>query len=158
MLKKWFKIFYHIITIIKNCLNYSKDNIFSTIFILEIMVIFFKIVSIILFTIYKYDSFQTLKSTAPFTSTMAQVFNFSITFISRVYLFELLFDSYCSFVNSITFFFSKLIVFTACSVKDSQNFFMQFSSLYALCLFPISQTSLSKISYAQREYVTSCSF
>ena len=158
MLKKWFKIFFHIITIIKKCLNYSKDNIFSTIFILEIMVIFFKILSIVLFTIYKYDSFQTLKSTAPFTSIMAWVFNFTITFIFCVYLFGLLFDSYCSFVNSITFFFSKLIVFTACSVKDSQNFFIEFSHLYALCLFPISQTSLSQISYAQREYVTSCSF
>ena len=32
-------------------------------------------------------------------------------------------------------FFLKLIIFIACSLKDSQNFFMQSLPLYTSCLF-----------------------
>ena len=32
------------------------------------------------------------------------------------------------------FYFLKLIIFTACPLKDSQNFFMQFLLLYPSCL------------------------
>ena len=35
----------------------------------------------------------------------------------------------------LVFLLLKLIIFIACSLKDSQNFFMQSSSLYTSCLF-----------------------
>ena len=44
------------------------------------------------------------------------------------------YDPYSLLVNGIIFFFSNLITFIVHSLKDSQNFFMQSSLLYA-CLF-----------------------
>ena len=35
------------------------------------------------------------------------------------------------------FFFLKLIIFIACSLKDSQIFFIQSLPLYKSCLFPM---------------------
>ena len=52
--------------------------------------------------------------------------------VSFMYFFSC--NSRCSFVNCIAFFHLKLIISIACSLKYSQNF-IQFSSLYTLCLF-----------------------
>ena len=41
----------------------------------------------------------------------------------------------CSYVKSFIFFFLKLVIFIAFSLKDSQNVFMQFLPLYTSCLF-----------------------
>ena len=41
----------------------------------------------------------------------------------------------CSFVNNFIFFFLKLTISIACSLKDLQNFFMQALRLHASCLF-----------------------
>ena len=46
-------------------------------------------------------------------------------------------DSHGSFVNTYIFFFLKSIISIACSLKDSQNFFMQTLPLYTSCLFSI---------------------
>ena len=40
-----------------------------------------------------------------------------------------------SFVNNLFFFFLKLIIFIACFLKNSLNFFIQSLPLYTLCLF-----------------------
>ena len=70
-------------------------------------------------------------SASVFTRVMAMVLNFSIVFIIIVFTFELFFCkcanaifafSFDSFIKGINIFLSKLIPFTACSLKDSQNF------------------------------------
>ena len=45
------------------------------------------------------------------------------------------YDSCCSLVNNFIFFFLKLIIFIARSLKYSQNFFIQSLPLYTSCLF-----------------------
>ena len=75
---------------------------------------------------------------------MAIVFNFLILFIISAFMFVLFltrvvdlypYHSSCSFVNSIILFFSKLLIFSVCSFRDSQKVLMQCSPLYTLCLF-----------------------
>ena len=84
-------------------------------------------------------------STSVLTSIIIIVFNFVII-LSLVYLCLNFFlkikqirvfsyDFCCSFVNGIIFFFSKLIIFIECSLKDSQNLFMQPSPQYLSCSF-----------------------
>ena len=83
-------------------------------------------------------------SQSVFTCIMRMV-NFTIVFIISVFMLKLLLqmqqififscNSSCSFVKGIIFFFSKLIIFNACSLKDSQNFFIQSSPLYTFRLF-----------------------
>ena len=59
-------------------------------------------------------------------------------FLQMQQIFIFSYDSCCSFVNRIIFFFSKLIIFMVCFLRDSQNFFKQTSPLYTSCLFSIS--------------------
>ena len=48
------------------------------------------------------------------------------------------------------FFYSKLIRFVACSLKEVQNFSIQFSPRYKLCLFSIlSKAHIVDIEYPQ---------
>ena len=73
------------------------------------------------------------------------IFNFTILFyISNVY-FQTLLYKYCRFLHfymipaallliTVILFSLKLITFIACSLKDSQNLFVQFLALYASCL------------------------
>ena len=59
-------------------------------------------------------------------------------------------DSYSLFPNGIIFFFSKLIIFIAYSLNDSQNFFMQSSPLYTSCWFSIPwNVHIKDIAYLQ---------
>ena len=60
--------------------------------------------------------------------------NFSLH-IKQIFAFS--YDSYCSFVKNLIFFFLKLIIIIACSFKDLQVFFMQALPIYALSLFSI---------------------
>ena len=76
------------------------------------------------------------------------VSNFTIFFIFSRLIFKLfftnitdfwvLYDSFCPFINNFIFFFLKLIIFIACSFKDSQNFFMQSLPLHTSRLFSMS--------------------
>ena len=78
---------------------------------------------------------------------MIMIFNFTIFFIFPIFIFKPFFtniidfsfsyDSSCSFVNNFIFFFLKLNIFVACSIKDSQKpFHAVFTSvLYTSCLF-----------------------
>ena len=50
-------------------------------------------------------------------------------------MFAFSYDSFYFFVNNFIFFFLKLIIFIVCSLKNSQNFFMQSLPLYTSCLF-----------------------
>ena len=52
-------------------------------------------------------------------------------------MFLFSYDFYCSFANNFIFFLIKLIIFVACSLKDSQNSFMLSLPLYKSCLFPM---------------------
>ena len=90
-------------------------------------------------------------STSVFTSIVTMVPDFAIVFVIGVLLYKLCFwkytrffvfsyDSSCSFVSAIIFFFSKLIIFIVHSLKDSQNFFVQ-SSPNTSCLFFIHHAS-----------------
>ena len=63
------------------------------------------------------------------SSTLFSYFRrrFFLLFFLLIYLFSTGRDGppyCCSFVNSFIFLFLKLIVFIACSLKNSQNFFM----------------------------------
>ena len=62
--------------------------------------------------------------------------NFSLK-IKQIFAFSYG-SSYCFVNNFIFFFFLELLIFTACSVKDAQNFFMQSLPQYALWLFSMS--------------------
>ena len=54
------------------------------------------------------------------------------------------------FIDNIIYFFSKLIIFIACSIKDLQIFFMQYLSLYIVCLFSTpSNVHIVSIEYTQ---------
>ena len=78
---------------------------------------------------------------------MTMFFNFMLIFVIAVFMFEpflqlkqifdFSYDSCCFFVNGIIYFFSKLAIFNACTLKDSQNIFWQSSYLYKSCLFSI---------------------
>ena len=60
------------------------------------------------------------------------------------------YDSCCLFVKFIIFFISKLFIFIAWSLKDSQTFLMQSSPLFTSCLFLIpSDVHLVDIDYTQ---------
>ena len=50
---------------------------------------------------------------------------FSIFSLQICQILPFSYDSCCSFVNTFIIFFLKLIIFIACSLKDSQNFFIQ---------------------------------
>ena len=64
-----------------------------------------------------------------FTITMTMLPKFAIVFIISVFLYEVFlqmqcifvfsYDSCCFFVNGIIYFFSKLIIFIACSLKGA---------------------------------------
>ena len=65
-------------------------------------------------------------------------------FIFQIFIFKFFFrnitdtfsyNSCCSFVHNFIFFFLKLIISISCSLKYSQNFFMQPLHLYTSCLF-----------------------
>ena len=80
-----------------------------------------------------------MHSTTIFPCIMTMISNFTIFLISQTSIFKFFLqisnDSCCSFVNNFIFFFLKLIIFIACSLKDSQHFFIQLLPLYASCLF-----------------------
>ena len=59
------------------------------------------------------------------------------------------FDYNSSFVNGNIIFFSKSIVFFACSYEDSWNFFIHSCPRYKVCLFSI----LSKAHIVYLEYL-----
>ena len=69
--------------------------------------------------------------------------NFTIFFTFSIFIFKFFFtkvfpfsyDSCCSFPSNFIFFFLKLIISSACSLKDLQNFLMQSLPLYTSCLF-----------------------
>ena len=45
------------------------------------------------------------------------------------------YDSCCAFVSNFIIFFLKLIIIDLCPLRDSENVFIQFMDLCALCLF-----------------------
>ena len=47
---------------------------------------------------------------------------------------EFPYDSCCFFINNFVPFYLKLIIFIACSFKDSENFFRQLFHLHTSCL------------------------
>ena len=104
--------------------------------------------------IHKYRSFfrhtifqitYAIHSSSIFPCIITMISNFTIFFIFQIFIFKFFlanitdlcisYNSCCSFVDNFIFFFLKLIIFIACSLKDSQNFFMQFLPLYISCLF-----------------------
>ena len=86
-------------------------------------------------------------STSVFSCIMAMVSNFTTIFIRRMFTTKqflqmwqfvwLRYESYYLLINDIIFFFSKLIIFIACFLKDSQNLFVWSLTLYTSCLFSI---------------------
>ena len=84
-------------------------------------------------------------STSMFPSIMAMVPSFKIFFIFSISIFKFFFinttifafwhDFCCLFVDEFISFFKKIIISIMCSLKDSQNFFMQSLPLYKSCLF-----------------------
>ena len=60
---------------------------------------------------------------------------FTLLFIFSRFIFKFSYNFCCSFVDNITFLFLELIIFITCSLKYSQNVFMQSLPLYILCLF-----------------------
>ena len=80
-----------------------------------------------------------MHSTTIFPCIMTMISNFTIFLIFQTSIFKFFLqisnDSCCCFVNNFIFFFLKLIIFIACSFKDSQHFFIQLLPLYASCLF-----------------------
>ena len=86
-----------------------------------------------------------MPSTSVFPCIMAMISNFTIIFVFQISIFKFFFtnttvlcienDSCCSFVNNFIFFVLKLIIFIACSLKDSQYFFIQSLPLYTSCLY-----------------------
>ena len=86
-----------------------------------------------------------MQSSSILSCIMAMISNFRIFFIfqklnfkcffTNKQIFAFLYDSFCSFVNNFIFFFIKLIIFIASSLKNSQNFFMRYLPLSTSCLF-----------------------
>ena len=77
------------------------------------------------------------------TCKMSMVSNFSVNFLISD-LFKNLFPQMfhvsvilALFLSMITFFFSKLIIFVACSLKEVQDFFIQSSPQFKVHLFSI---------------------
>ena len=70
---------------------------------------------------------------------------YNIFYLQHVYLFALQISQIFAFsynfswplVNNFIILFSKLIISIACSLKDSQKFFMQLVPLYASYLFSV---------------------
>ena len=100
-------------------------------------------------------------STTIFTSILLMVFNFAIIFIIGVFMFKrflqmlriflFLFDFCCLFVNCVIFFFSKIIIFIACSLKVHKNV----SSLHTSIFFSIpSNVHITDTEYPQRRCST----
>ena len=98
-------------------------------------------------------------STTIFTSILLMVFNFAIIFIIGVFMFKrflqmlriflFLFDFCCLFVNCVIFFFSKIIIFIACSLKVHKNV----SSLHTSIFFSIPSNVHSLTLNTHREDV-----
>ena len=87
-----------------------------------------------------------MRSTSMFPCIMAMISNFTIFFIFQIFIFKVFFTNitiFCIFkyyscfffVCSFIFFFLKLIICIACSLKDSANFFIQFLPPCTSCLF-----------------------
>ena len=84
-------------------------------------------------------------STSIFPCIMTIISNFTIFFIFQLFIFKFFFTNItflhflmiptALFVNNFIFFFLKLVIFNACFLKDSQNFFIQSLPLYTSCLF-----------------------
>ena len=89
-----------------------------------------------------YAMCSTSVFTYPMTmmSQLCHIFYHSFIYLQTPFLqmeqnFAYSYGSCCSFVNGIIFFFPKLIIFIACSFKDSQKIFMQSSSLHTLNMY-----------------------
>ena len=83
-----------------------------------------------------------MHSTSIFPCIMTIISNFKYFlcfkykfFFTNFHIFTISYDSCCAFVNNFIFFFLKLIISIPCSLKDLQNFFMQYLPLYISCLF-----------------------
>ena len=65
------------------------------------------------------------------------IFNIFIfkLFFTIIKLFTLSYEFSCLLVNNFIFFFLKLMIFTECPLKASQNFFIQSIPLHTPCLF-----------------------
>ena len=81
-------------------------------------------------------------SNSIFTCIMAMVPTSAIFFIFDIFIFKSFLTKItnfcCLFANNLMFFFSKLIIFIAHSLKDSQNLFMQSLPLYISCLYLVA--------------------
>ena len=99
---------------------------------------------------FRYTIFQityAMRSTSLLSFEMTMISNFTVFFIFKIFIFKFFFTNItdlcifiwflCSFVNNFIFFFLKLVIFIACSLKYSQNFFIQYLPLYTSCLFPM---------------------
>ena len=79
-----------------------------------------------------------------FSCIMTMIYNFIISFLFQISIFKFFFintkifafsyDSCCSFLNSLIFSFSKLIIFIAYFLKNSRNFFKHSLPLHISCL------------------------
>ena len=90
----------------------------------------------------KYATFDT----SVFTNIKTMVFNVMIIFIISVFMFEFF------LANAAFFGKSSLcsIIFIACSLKGLQNFWIESSASYTLCLFSIpSNLHIVDIEYLQ---------
>ena len=80
-----------------------------------------------------------MRSTFIFPCIMTMVPNSTIFFIFNMYKYIKFFHfdmiSAVRLLMASLFFFLKLIISIACSLNDSQNFFMQYLPLYTSCLF-----------------------
>ena len=86
-----------------------------------------------------------MRFTSVFSCIMTMISNFMILFIFQIFIFKFFleiseicafsYDFCCSFVNNFILFFLKLIILIPCSVKHSQNFFIQSLTVYMSCLF-----------------------
>ena len=86
-----------------------------------------------------------MHSTSIFSCIMTMVSNFTIFFIFQIFIFKFFFTNITDFsifmrflllfVNNFIFFVLKLIIFIACSLKNSQNVFIQSLPLYISWLF-----------------------
>ena len=92
-----------------------------------------------------YRNFFRHTSSSIFPCIMAMISNITIFFIFQISIFKFFLQIYqifafpcdfChSFVNNFIFFFLKIIIFSVCSFKNGQNFFIQSLPLYTSCLF-----------------------
>ena len=82
-----------------------------------------------------------------FTVKMEKVLEYSV--FSPEQIFSNIFAN--SLMTEFSFSFSKLITFVVCSYKEVQNFFMQSSPRYKLCLYStFSNAEIIRIGYLQR--------